>query len=181
MAPSELDLDRALEGAEKLIEYYQKVERESGIPKNVKDAVKEGFVLTIDALTEKALEHYSEKDRANDRQRLIPLSVAINLLQEYERKMVDEIVLDPFQLYYSSIQKLVALAGHIGQSIKLILQGRRFLTYLFGHALQAMAVGTYAPIVVAAVTIRRGIVSEMRRRALPHPRDRRTRQRKVAR
>lgn len=175
------NVETALEIAGKLRDFYEKVEKDSGVPQNLKTAVAEGFVIAVDGLTEKALEHYFEHDRSQDRKRLIPLQVALNLIQKYEAKLVEDIVLDPFQLAFANLKTGRALIGRLGELFKLITQGHKFLAYLFGHLLQGAAVSSYGNVVVRTVLERGKICAEMRRRALPQASKNRVRRRKRAR
>lgn len=112
-------IEEWLDEAKELERTYEEVSG-TDIPETVEDAINQGWQLAPKGLFIAGLIDYTAEERKADRQRAIPLTVALRLLEEMEDSLIVETIKNPKQIFFAKTRGLVNLVRHAGTALGFI-------------------------------------------------------------
>ncbi len=108
-----------LELAKELERTYEEVSG-TEIPDSVEEAVNEGWTLIPKGILVGGLIQYHSENRKSDRQRAIPLTVALKLLEQMEDSLIITTIKNPKQIFVQKTRGLVNLVRFAGKAVTLL-------------------------------------------------------------
>lgn len=120
MAQSKIEtVEDAIAHAKELIDIYEEVSQ-TEIPRSVQQARKEGWKLIPRGIVVAGLVHYEDDDRKTDGQRVIPLKVALQLIEDFEDGLITKTVKDPNQIFVGKVKSLIGIVRYSLNAIPLL-------------------------------------------------------------
>lgn len=194
------ELTRQREYLATLKEVYESV------PKSTRDALKAKWVMAAEKFVGDKVKGYSLSAQEVDHRRVIPLDVALQILEDLEEKLVDTQVLDVVDLIWKRLGVLrvagreVIDHGKLAWAVLVEVFGNvlddgvdvstvhkftdhigAMLSAIFTLITVTFTAKAFAAVAISVVGVRNSSVDRMRKRALPQPPAKRYRRRKRAR
>lgn len=148
------------------------------IPTSLKEAGETAVDFALKSAQGVVLVYYDPKQRAEDKQRVIPLPVALALMDEFEeRVMLEQIeggISRLWNFFTSQAQTIVSTVRGLWE---IVLAARteffwtavqRFIGGLFRNVLEVAAIADIAIPIKEILATRKVMENKMRKRALPH-------------
>lgn len=182
-------MSEVAEAIEEALATYRKVE-ETELPTTLKDAVAQGWQLTIDAVQMGVVMHYADDERKSDGNRVMSLKKAIEIMRKTEERMIKETVVDQPTVILKALlateQAIIQTINIVIEFVKTILSQKRFsiLQLLKAILLNLLEISTVANLVASirsAVKVRDAGCTSARKAAFPQASVGRVRRRKLAR
>lgn len=112
-------IEESLAEIRELIRTYEEVSG-TEIPRSVQEARKQGWQLIPKGIVIAGLTAYEHDERKADSTRVIPLPVALQILEDFEDGLITKTVLNPKQIFVRKVRGLVRIVRALANGIPLL-------------------------------------------------------------